>query len=295
MKGINYSEIYENDYRKDMRDSLQGYHHCSRIGVLDYTKGAKRSDIAQMKKVDRSNLHMINGDFDSAFGIGFEVEKNRFGRGALKALELFAGFERDSSCGVEAVTNILPLLPASTWRNKVFSMMHDARKVIEDAYSPSDYRCGGHATISVDGMTGEELLAAVKPFVGILYAMFRYRLNNRFCYANNRLEADYIGTRYTVVNVKSDRMEFRLPSRITSVKQLMRRYELFFELVNYAINKPNGTHGMFLRKVRPIVSSMYEGNEQKVDEIMRLAVLFQGYVNTGRVADDIRQFLPMRS
>ena len=110
--GINYTEIYNNDYHVQSGDynrgRVNGYHHTSRIGVLDYRKGAKNTDIAQLKSVDRRNLITLlsTGDAECKFGIGFEVEKSRFFHVVRFAdhSHCWAGYERDSSCGYEAVS-----------------------------------------------------------------------------------------------------------------------------------------------------------------------------------------------
>ncbi|MFN9916577.1 MAG: hypothetical protein ACK53L_28560, partial [Pirellulaceae bacterium] len=60
----------------------------------------------------------------------------------------------------------------------------------------------------------------------------------------------------------------------------MRRYELFYELLDFAVNV-KGTHSAFLRRVTPIVTSMYNGDTDKVKEVLSLAVDFQAYINTG--------------
>jgi len=298
--GINYTEIFENDLHVQNgqynRGRVNGYHHTSRVGVLDYRKGAKNTDIAQLKSVDRRNLTMLEtGDAECKFGIGFEVEKSRFSRGAVRNTPLFAGFERDSSCGYEAVTNILPLLPAGQWRNKVFSMMHDARKVIEDSYSPSDHRCGGHVTLSCEGMTGEELFNATRENLAIVFALFRKRLGNRYCNANPRMESNFQGTRYVAVQQKANVIEVRLVSRFQSVKQMMRRYELFYTIMDFSINNPNGSHASLLKKVRPIIKSMYNGDEAKTDEIIGIAKHFNKYIKTGRINRGVINFVdPMR-
>jgi hypothetical protein len=121
------------------RGTVVSYHR--KPNPREMFKGAKATDIkatdiANLKAPQKRNLvDLGNGDYSSKFTIGFEVEKNRLSRGAVKEYPLFCGFERDSSCGYEAVTNILPLLPAGDWRTKVFSMMADAKKIIEDRYS----------------------------------------------------------------------------------------------------------------------------------------------------------------
>ena len=236
-----------------------------------------------------------SGDAECKFGIGFEVEKNRLSRGAKRNLPLFAGYERDGSCGYEGVTNILPLLPAGKWRNKVFSMMHDARKIIEDSYSPSDYRCGGHVTLSCEGMTGEELFNATRENLAIVFALFRKRLGNRYCNANPRMESNFQGTRYVAVQQKANVIEVRLVSRFQSVKQMMRRYELFYTIMDFSINNPNGSHASLLRKVYPIVKSMYNGDEAKTNEIFEIAKHFNKYIKTGRINRGVINFVdPMR-
>lgn len=74
------------------------------------------------------------------------------------------------------MTHILPLLPSGGWRTKVYDMMHKAERIIDDRYSPSDRRCGGHITIAVDGLSGDRLREAVRKNSGIIYALFRNRL-----------------------------------------------------------------------------------------------------------------------
>lgn len=296
---INYNEIFQNDdyvQNGTQRGRVNGYHYTSRMGVIDYRKGAKNTDIAQLKSVDRRNLNLLStGDAECKFGIGFEVEKTRFSRGAVRNIPLFAGYERDSSCGYEAVTNILPLLPAGLWRNKVYSMMHDARKVIEDSYSPSDQRCGGHVTLSCEGMSGEELYQATRKNMAIVFALFRKRLGNRYCNANSVLEPNFTGTRYVAIQQKANVIEVRLVSRFQSVKQMMRRYELFYTIMDFSINNPNGSHASLLNKVRPIVKAMYSGDEAKTDEIIDIAKHFNKYITTGRVNRGVINFVdPMR-
>jgi hypothetical protein len=307
--GINYTEIFNEDYYTQQgtyyRGNLQSYHFVSRnSSVLDYRKGAKHIDIKTLKNADKRNFELNSEGFQSKFGIGFEVEKERFQRGAVRPLPLFAGYERDGSCGVEAVTNILPLLPSGLWRNKVYSMMHDARNIIEDMRSPSNTKCGGHITLSCEGITGIELISLVRKFSGIVYAVYRHRLLNGYCRYNIRMASNSVDwkglyvlndRKYHVCKVKDDSIEFRLPSRVQSVKQMMRRYELMYELLDFSVNNPNGNFNSFLKKVTPIVKSMYNGDMDKVQEILSLAKSFQRYIDKDIVSDDIKGWLGFES
>lgn len=291
---------YTTEGRRD-RGVMSSYHR--KPSFRDMSKGAKSSDIKALKSSQKRNLvDLGDGNYDSKFTIGMEVEKNRLHRGAVKEYALFCGFERDSSCGYEAVTNILPLLPSGKWRNKVFNMMFEARKVIEDQYSPSSMNCGGHITIAVQGMSGDDLLEAVRKNAGIIMSLFRKRLNNSYCRGNMTLMPSdttesmmWGGGRYKVILVKGNCIEFRLPSRFQSVKQMMRRYELMYELLDFSINNPNGSHNAFLKRVTPIVKSMYNNDETKVAEIISLAKSFRKMIITHKVNRDVIPFCdPMR-
>lgn len=235
---------------------------------------------------------------------------------------MFCGFERDGSCGYEAVTHILPLVGDSMWKTKVFDMMWKARRIIDDNFSPSDKKCGGHITVAVNDMKCEDLMVRMRKFSGILYSVYKGRLKNGYCSANNRMltrdEWEELNARwyrddpevmamhpswrkrngrYEVAIFKGSiyydgtPVEFRLPSRVTSVHTMMRRYELFYELVNTAVNTPDMSFNMFIRKVRPILVSMYDGNSEKVAEVIKLAKPFQDYINTGIADSQITQYL----
>lgn len=290
-----------------LRGQVQSYH--SKPSPLFLNKTAHSVDVAGLKPIERRSAIVLDGqDFESKFTIGFEVEKNQLHRGAVKEYELFCGFERDNSCGYEAVTHILPLLPAGQWRTKVYDMMHKAEKIIDDRYSPSDKRCGGHITIAVNNLSGDEVLQRVRAFSGIILALFRKRLNNIYCGSNRRLQHRYddninstslsgqygstsVHHKYQTALVKGKCLEFRVPSKFESVKQMMRRYELFYELVNVSINKPNTSFKKFLKDIEPIILSMYSGDTEKTAIVMGLAVHFQRFINTGEIHESIAEFL----
>jgi hypothetical protein len=282
--GINYTITGERD-----RDIICGYHQSPFPHFLNKT--GFKNDIATLNRTALKALTFDGREWVSRFTIGFEVEKNMFHRNAVKEYELLKGFERDASCGYEAITHVLPLIPAGTWRNKVFDMMHKAERIIDDRYSPSDTRCGGHITLGVVGMSGNELMDATRKYSGILYAMFRHRLKNNYCRENNRMEWSHYGSRYQVCLKKDHTIEFRLPSKIESVKQMMRRYELCYELLDYAVNV-KGSLANFHKRITPLVASMYNGNEAKAKMILQLASEFQEYINTGVKSEDVRDFIP---
>ena len=294
--GITYSTTGERS-----RSQMNRYH--GKPSVLDHSYGATEIDVKNIKsKVTNVGLRAAN--YRSNYTIGFEIEKNEFGRGQRKEYALIQGYERDGSCGVEAVTNILPLLPPSQWRNKIFDMVYKAKGIMDDDKSPSNMRCGGHITIGVNGMSGEELNEKVRLNASILLALFRKRLKNGYVRHNLRMQPynpQQYGDRLTHFNgwdrkyqialAKSNCLEFRVPNRITSYKQMFRRYELMYEIVDFSIEKPNGRFSSLLKKVEPIILSMYEGDRAKVDMILSLAKDFYKFVKDGTISNSIEEFI----
>jgi hypothetical protein len=279
-------------------------------------KTSHKVDVAGLRPVQERNAIKFDGrEYNSRFTIGMEVEKNELSTGAVKEHELFCGFEKDGSCGYEAVTHVLPLLPAGSWRTKVFDMMHKAEKIIDDRFSRSNdkingmYTCGGHVTIGVDGLDGMELNAKMRAHSGIIMSLFRNRLKNKYCAHNLRMEdhhatrhysncggcgmCNYDGShrKYQMALAKGRVLEFRVVAKFESVKQMMRRYELFYEVVDFAINNGNGSHDSLMKRLRPIVLSMYNGNVEKTDETIRLAKDFRKFILTGVISEDIKKYV----
>lgn len=298
MKGIIYTTTGER-----RRSQLNSY-HC-KPSVLDHSLGATKFDV---KDVKNKVIQLHNNNYRSNYTIGFEIEKSSFGEGQRKEYALIQGYEMDGSCGVEAVTNILPLLPRSQWRNKIFDMIFKAKGIMNDADSPSTLNCGGHITIGVrrddnTEMLGRNLREMVRLNASILFALFRYRLRNSYCRSNLRMQNyhDENGDRINHYNgfadkyqaslAKSTSLEFRIPTRITSYKQMFRRYELMYEIVDFSVTKPNGRFASLLGKVRPIILSMYENDVEKTDMVLSLAKDFRKFIKDGTISNSIREFI----
>jgi hypothetical protein len=82
----------------------------------------------------------------------------------------------------------------------------------------------------------------------------------------------------------SEGIEFRVVSRFESVKQTIRRYELFYALLDTAVNAPNTSHEKFLSRIRPIVVSMYGGNETDADLRIEKARHYRRFILTGKLS-----------
>lgn len=299
-------------YEKDNhvgRAQLSSYHHSP--SPRDLSKGGKSFDVLGLKRRDLKNLLLEDDGHTARFTIGIEIEKTRIYRSIYQEHLLFKGYEEDGSCGFEAITNILPLLPKGHWRNKIFSMLHEAKHIIEDRYSPSDSNCGGHITVSCNGLDSAKLVKLMRKHSGILLALFQGRLRNHYCKHNPRMlestpthrrfspTEEINGIDYVLWHPKyqlcldkgSGLVEFRLPSRFTSIKQTMRRYELFYILMDVSVNSPNTSHASLMKRLKPLLLSMYEGDEIKVDYLIVQALHYRNFIMRNVVHTDIAQYL----
>ena len=229
------------------------------------------------------------------YWIGFEIEKNyfdidgkqhRYQGDVVGECDLFKGYETDSSCGVEAITNILPLGEGFA-RFAVFSMMEApiAREVIS---SPTSSSCGGHINVSSDEHSPAELYDRMRPYMGILYALFRYRLKNSYCQGNPKADR-YNNTKYSPVYLRSSHVEIRIPNRVVSVEQLKRRYDLMYLIVDSAANSLE-FHEV-IEKAKPIIAKMYGGNAERVHLALELAYDFRDYIENDLISTKIQDYV----
>ena len=293
------------------RGEIANYHR--KPSPLFLNKSKHKIDVSGLKiATQRTAVKFDGAEYVSKYTIGIEVEKNSLHRGAVKEYALFCGFERDGSCGYEAVSHILPLLPSGLWRTKVYNMFHQAERIIDDRFSPSNLTCGGHISVGVDGISGKGLNLLMRRNCGVVLALFKKRLNTKYCGSNRRMQdsnldsndgnynswsqcGDYRPTqrhsKYQTALPKDECLEFRVPSRFQSVKQVMRRYELFYTLVDFSITKPRGTHKQLMKLVRPIILSMYDGNVVKTDKVIERAEHFRNFIMKGKIDPSISEFL----
>ena len=307
LNGIKYeqqSEIAPNSYGDNVRRNRVAQYHRGCIGTkLNWTRykiDLKGLNKRQIQHNITRTLESAENVYTSKFAIGFEIEKNTLSRevlsGRRELLGLFPTFfsaiENDGSVahngsdGYEAITNILPLIPSSKWRNKIFNLMHESRYFIEEEFSSSNafyndaYKCGGHVSISSnDYGDSKHFLNAMRPYLGIVYAMNRKRLANRYCLGNINCPINPTNAitrrdnKYNAIQLKSyGVVEFRLWSRVTSVNQLKNRYALMHEIAQ--ASKTLISKNAFSSRIRPIIMRMYNNDAAKVDSLLKLAKSF---------------------
>ena len=174
----------------------------------------------------------------SQYSIGFEVEKNYLNgksSGKVQQEALFSHWERDSSCGVEGITNVYGL----DQFDKFSSHVDDSVYVNE----PVDSTCGGHINISHHDNKLE--MWHLKPWMGLNWALWRKRLNNDYSSRNKKCNpyegrSHHYGCLVEKGRPDNKRFELRLPPRVSNGNILLNRFKIiqaFISCVDMYMNE----------------------------------------------------------
>lgn len=229
--------------------------------------------------------------FSSKYTIGFEIERNSLCGSIddegddceeIDGCELVAGVETDSSCGVEVVSNILPL--SSGKKEEVFNAIDECSDWLDnDVEAGRD--CGGHITIAGEGLDREVLT----PYLAIWFSLFRYRLKNTYCREN--VDGKQGNTKYSPLNWKGGNMyELRIPSAVKSSNSLKFRYSLALSMVEAIDGGVDAVAWMNSAEVEKLLNTVYD--DRKTLELMHLANGFRDFLVNGKVSTQVSQFLP---
>jgi hypothetical protein len=288
--------IYDDDteeYYYD-EDNIPGNKNVDLECILEW-HASQRSGI----DVGTKNLNTYNEPLQ----IGFEVEKIRFGDACshgdyVGTYEIFSHYETDASCGVEAITHILPLgAPDSDAEKFVFKMIDDAKDIIDAEHNSN---CGGHVNVSCtlpSFSDTADMYERIRGATGILYAIYRDRLRNDYSSSNKRIKMyrDQKSNEYHArcsgpVNLKEKCVEFRLPYRVRHTQQLKNRYRLMYQLLNATLIKNLNFEQTFDR-CAPILEQMYEDSQISIEDIKTLSFQFHEFIVDGRIHPNIVNYI----
>lgn len=229
----------------------------------------------------------------SGWLVGFEVEKNSVGSAdshgdKVAASPLFAGWVTDGSCGIEGVTHAYDLLDPESceqFRQDVAGSVDQLDAPCNDK-SRGLYTCGGHISFSRKGMSNDELFRRIRRYMGLFFAMFRYRLHGNYTDQNRQVELRE-NTKYSPLFLKSHVVEMRLPSRVVNADCLHRRADLA-ALLCRAIDE-DMTFVEFLRSAKPILEASYS-DPDKVKTVLTMARHFKKWLVNGTSHPSIQRW-----
>lgn len=250
-----YDGYYLSDdvvYAEDCND----YYHVGDIGnyVFQHSDGCYYTEEERTERCHsyHSGYRPMLTTEDTKFTVGFEVEKEdeqvldnwdlddvddtKWSREEDGSLDGFSGFELVSPT-YDLMTDDLD--------NAVATDILSAH--INAKYSDN---CGGHINFGIKGLDGQEVYDKVKGFVPVLLSLYQSRLRSRWCPAKK----SYNDSKYSAVVIKGSYIEFRAPSAVISVTNLLWRRDL---LRIMASNLDKGTL-FFIREMLTPTSALHK-------------------------------------
>lgn len=160
--------------------------------------------------------------------------------------------ERDGSLddeeGFEFVSPVYDLFDLEAFNKDV------ANPTIQDHIN-AEYseRCGGHFTVSVKGMSSDELCNGLRAFFPLLYSLYPDRCSVDYSAAKKALDLIISPTKYSAVYIKSDKLvEFRIFPAVENLTDLRWRISLMqFMIRNYGASEKQ-VHNMMIKKGSPL-------------------------------------------
>ena len=208
---FHYEDLYYCDYADE--------YYSSREASI-------RSDVIQeYHSAPKPAKYILEEDVALAkYTIGFEVEKSSVD-GCTEAGSyvdpepLFAGWETDSSCGVEGITHVYSLNNTETFKR------HLQASDLVDEEADSD--CGGH--INFQHIDNKLEYWHLKPWLGLFWSLWRRRLRNNYsCYNKKANPYQASNQKYSCLNLKNHSSaklyELRLPNRVSNKACLQNRF-----------------------------------------------------------------------
>lgn len=239
---------------------------------------------------------------DSLACVGYEIEKTKFvfadenhhdatsHADFVGSHTMMRGYEYDGSCGVEAITHILPAHEVYESANgnivDVRELFDDASEIID---SPWSTRCGGHFTVSYGNMSSADLLATLREYLPIFYGLFPKRLKNSYCNRNAKLNSP---ERWRgVVSARYNALEMRLPSAVTDVDQLWFRHQIICRMMHHAFALKDSNWEAFLIDIDAILAARLSKDKKR--QVLRTAKSFRNWIVKDIVSMRVASFNPI--
>ena len=253
--GGRYSGYYFSDDVVYAEDSPDCY-HVNDIGryVFEHSDGCYYTEEERTEcchSYHSGSRPMLTTE-DTKFTIGFEVEKED--EEVLNDWDLddvdYTKWSREEDGSLNGISGFELVSPT-------YDLMTDDLDTavatdILSAHINAKYSddCGGHINFGIKGLDGQETYDKVKGFVPVLLSLYQARLRSRWCPAKK----SYNDSKYSAVAIKSSYIEFRAPSAVISVTNLLWRRDL---LRIMASNLDKGTL-FFIREMLTPTSALHK-------------------------------------
>ena len=232
--------------------------------------------------------------------IGFEIEKEDAEAGDVHYSSLYSDTkwikESDASlcsyAGYELVSPAFNLYDSS-----LEDEINSDERLISLINANHSVNCGGHINLAVKGFNSEQLFEGVSAFLPLIYALYPARTSNKSStdYSKRRKKHKYYDKdKFSAVYIKDNVLEFRAPSAVRNVTNLLWRRDL----MRIIVDNINKSEVEVLRMMLTHSSKLYKHlrkvytQEQLVDKtelFIKLAEDFNNKVLPPIIRKDIKK------
>jgi len=214
--------VYTNDdwYRNGDVASDHGFHWNDSIEEWEEGNGEDNADYHSLSRGYKANS-------DALYTIGFEIEKEDREAVSIPYYDLHNDTQwckendgsLDGSTGYELVSPAFDLFD-----NGLDNDIKDERliQLINGGQSSS---CGGHINVASKLFTTTQLFEHLSGYFPLFYAMYEHRLDTGYSKAKKK-HRYYDQDKMSSIFIKSNVLEFRIPSAVKSVSNLIWRRDL---------------------------------------------------------------------
>ena len=174
---------------------------------------------------DRSTRILRDSSVD--WFVGIEVEKEDLAvrnRCAYANCDLGNGWIAESDGSLDRQTGVEVVSPVMNLQDTkaVFAELERLDWVMNAGYSR---KCGGHITISRKGMSSDELVDKLMPFVPMLFSLYEGRLSNGYSGIQDKSEIKW-GSRRAIHKKGGGAVEIRIFSAVSTLASIKFRIKL---------------------------------------------------------------------
>lgn len=182
------------------------------------------------KNASYHNLSRLKRFSDAPkFSIGFEIEKEDDDAYEIEYEELYddTGWIKESDGSLDDDNGYELVSPAfDLYKSDIddeINRSSDLRKLIN---ADSSSKCGGHINIASSIFDTETLFEHVSGWLPLFYAMYEHRMEKNYSKAKKKHTYRYSQDKYSAIYIKDNVLEFRIPSAVKSVNNLLWRRDL---------------------------------------------------------------------
>lgn len=165
---------------------------------------------------------------DAKFTIGFEIEKEDADAVEIKFHQLYqrTGWVKEDDGSLNGDTGYELVTPAFDLYDNMLEQEIEADEELQQLVNAdSSENCGGHINLGSTIHSTEELFELLAGFFPLFYSIYEHRVEKNYSKAKKK-HAYYAKDKYSAIFIKEKVVEFRIPSRVKNVTNLLWRRDL---------------------------------------------------------------------